>query len=90
MTSAQNNGVTEAALSDARDMLDKSVDLFVTSNGISGLVSKRALSRRPSMAEPISFGTASKIFAGFNYSVIKQGFDGMTDFGIQRERPTPP
>lgn len=88
LNSAQNKGVTDSALTDAQEMLEKSVDLFVTSKGISRLVSKSGTFgtfTEADLAKTISFNTASKIFLDFNSPVNKQGFYGITDFAMQRD-----
>lgn len=78
-------GATESAMSDARDMLNKSIDLFVTPAGISGLVSKSGKFTEQDLAQTVSFSTASKIFAGFNSPVKKTGFSGLTSFAVERD-----
>ena len=79
-------GISSAAMSDATDMLDKSIDLFVTPEGISGLGSKEGTFTESQLASTISFATASKLFLGFNNQPVQsKGLDSIFDFAMAKE-----
>jgi tetratricopeptide (TPR) repeat protein len=80
------NVTNNPAIGDAIQMLDKSIDLFVTPAGISGLVSKSGTFSAADTKETISSDAALNTFLAFdNQQVQSQQFASLTEYVIQMD-----
>jgi tetratricopeptide (TPR) repeat protein len=78
---AKSNSSTDSASSIVLSILDQSIDLYVTPEGISRLVNKSDSFSKEEQAPTISSGVAAKILLAFNSQPIRnQGLASLDDF----------
>jgi tetratricopeptide (TPR) repeat protein len=84
---AQGNSAAASPSSTVLSMIDQSIDLYVTPEGISGLVKKSAPFSQEQLAQTISPDTAAKILIAFNSLPVRnQGPASLGDFVLDWDK----
>jgi tetratricopeptide (TPR) repeat protein len=79
----QSGSPAGSAFSDVLSMIDSSIDLYLTPEGLSSLVKKSAPPGTPQGAQTISADTAATILLEFNNRPVQQeGLAGVNDFVV--------
>ena len=75
-----------AASSDVLSMMDRSIDLYVTPNGIAGLIKRPDQFSKKDQAQTVTPEVAAKLFLAFNgLPVRNEGLASLRDFVLDRD-----